>query len=97
MPKPKTPKTERVELRVSPAVREALELASTLTGLSLGDLAYEGAKAAIERHEHMVLRDADRDAFLLSMRNPPKPTARLKEAFREHAARVSHTDGDKGK
>ncbi len=84
----RAPKTARLELRVSVPERELLQRASALTGLTLGDLACEGARAAIERHERLRLRDADREAFLLSVRSPPRPVARLTEAFREHAARV---------
>jgi len=77
-------KTERMELRVAPSVRELIERATAVSGLAAGDLAYEGARRILEEHERMVLRGADRDVFLKALSNPPAPTHRLVAALRRH-------------
>lgn len=79
-------KTARMELRVAPSVRELIERATAVSGLAAGDLAYEGARRILEEHERMVLRGADRDAFLKAISNPPPPAPRLIAALRRHRA-----------
>ena len=77
-------KSERMELRVSASARRLIELASAVSGLAAGDLAYEGARRVLEDHERMVLRGADREAFLSAIASPPRPAARLVAALRKH-------------
>jgi uncharacterized protein (DUF1778 family) len=77
-------KTERMELRISSTARRLIELASAISGLAAGDLAYEGARRILEDHERMVLRGADREVFLNAIANPGRPTARLIAALRKH-------------
>jgi uncharacterized protein (DUF1778 family) len=77
-------KSARLELRVTPSIRRLIERATAVSGLAAGDLAYEGARRVLEDHDRMVLRGADRDAFLDAVANPPAPTARLIAAFRKH-------------
>ncbi len=77
-------KSARLELRVTPSIRKLIERATAVSGLAAGDLAYEGARRVLEDHDRMVLRGADRDAFLEAVANPPAPTARLIAAFRKH-------------
>lgn len=77
-------KSERMELRVSPSMRRLIEEASVVSGLAASDLAYEGAKRVLEEHQRMVLRGADREAFLRAVANPPAPSARLVAALRRH-------------
>jgi uncharacterized protein (DUF1778 family) len=80
-------KTERMELRVAPSVRKLIQRATAVSGLAAGDLAYEGARRILEEHERMVLRGADRDAFLNAVSNPPPPAERLVSALRRHRMR----------
>jgi uncharacterized protein (DUF1778 family) len=82
-------KTERMELRVAPSVRKLIERATALSGLAAGDLAYEGARRVLEDHERMVLRGADRDAFLKAVLSPPPPAARLVRSLRRHRDRTT--------
>lgn len=77
-------KTERMELRLAPAAKKIIQRAVSVTGLAAGDLAYEGARRILEEHERMVLRGADRDAFLAAVRSPPEPTRRLIAALKRH-------------
>lgn len=77
-------KSERMELRVTPSARKLIERAAAVSGLAAGDLASEGARRVLEEHERMLLRDADRDAFLAAVAKPPPPSARLVAALRRH-------------
>jgi uncharacterized protein (DUF1778 family) len=77
-------KTQRIELRVTPSGREMIQRAMEVSGLSAGDLAYEGARRVLEQHERMVLVAADREAFLQALLNPPEPTEALVSAMRRH-------------
>jgi uncharacterized protein (DUF1778 family) len=77
-------KTERMELRVAPSVRKIIQRATAISGLAAGDLAYEGARRILEEHESIVLRGADREAFLKAVANPAPPAQRLVRALRRH-------------
>jgi uncharacterized protein (DUF1778 family) len=82
-------KTQRLELRVAPSAKAVIRQAMAVSGLPAADLALNGARRVLEDHERMVLRGADRAAFLAALRNPPAPSRRLAEAFKLHAAKVS--------
>lgn len=86
--KPKSPprglKKERIELRVAASAKDLIQRAMAISGLTAGDLAYEGARRVLDEHERMVLTGADRDAFLDAILNPPEPTERLVSALRRH-------------
>jgi uncharacterized protein (DUF1778 family) len=69
---------------VSASAKDLIQRASAVSGLSAGDLAYEGARKVLDEHERMVLVGADRDAFLDALMNPPEPPEELVEAFRRH-------------
>ena len=81
-------KTARMELRVTPSVRQLIERATAVSGLAAGDLAYEGARRVLEEHERMVLRGADREAFLKAVSEPPPPASRLVAALRRHRSGI---------
>ncbi|MDO8380346.1 DUF1778 domain-containing protein [Phenylobacterium sp.] len=75
-------KKERIELRVAASAKELIQRAMAVSGLTAGDLAYEGARRVLDEHERMVLTGADREAFLEAVTNPPEPTDRLVAALR---------------
>jgi uncharacterized protein (DUF1778 family) len=77
-------KKERIELRVAPSAKKLIQRAMEISGLTAGDLAYEGARRVLEEHERMMLVGADRDAFLEALMSPPEPTERLVAALRRH-------------
>jgi len=77
-------KKERIELRVAPSAKELIQRAMSVSGLTAGDLAYEGARKVLEDHERMVLAGSDREAFLEAVLAPPKPAARLVGALKRH-------------
>ena len=76
------PKKDRMELRVAASAKDLIQRAMAVSGLTAGDLAYEGARRVLDEHERMVLTGADRDAFLDAVANPPPPTERLVAAIR---------------
>ncbi len=77
-------KKERIELRVAPSAKLLIQRAMAVSGLTAGDLAYEGARKVLDEHERMVLTGADRDAFLAAVMNPPEPADKLVAALRRH-------------
>ncbi|MDQ2859710.1 MAG: DUF1778 domain-containing protein [Pseudomonadota bacterium] len=81
-------KRERLELRVAASAKTLIQRAMAVSGLTAGDLAYEGARRVLDEHERMVLTGADRDAFLNAVGNPPEPTDRLVAALRRHRQQI---------
>jgi uncharacterized protein (DUF1778 family) len=77
-------KRERIELRVGASAKELIKRAIAVTGLTAGDLAYEGARRVLAEHERMVLTGADREAFFEALMNPPEPSKKLIAALRRH-------------
>jgi uncharacterized protein (DUF1778 family) len=77
-------KRERIELRVSASTKKLIQRATAVTGLTAGELAYEGARRVLEEHERMTLAGADREAFLHALSNPPPPTKALIAALKRH-------------
>lgn len=77
-------KRERIELRVGASAKELIQRAMAVTGLTAGDLAYEGARRVLDEHERMVLTGADREAFFKALVNPPEPSEKLINALRRH-------------
>jgi len=81
-------KKERIELRVAPSAKKLIQRAMAVSGLTAGDLAYEGARRVLDEHERMVLVGADREAFLEALLNPPEPTDKLVAALKRHRAEL---------
>jgi uncharacterized protein (DUF1778 family) len=77
-------KKERIELRVASSAKELIQRAMAVSGLTAGDLAYEGARQVLADHERMVLIGADRDAFLDALLHPPEPAEKLVAALKRH-------------
>lgn len=74
-------KKERLELRVTASAKDLILRAMAVSGLTAGDLAYEGARRVLDEHQRMLLTGADQDAFLQAIGNPPEPTDRLAAAL----------------
>lgn len=81
---PRELKKERMELRVASSARDLIQRATAVSGLTAGDLAYEGARRVLEEHERMVLSGTDREAFFEAVLHPPEPTDKLIQALRRH-------------
>ena len=77
-------KQDRIELRVAASAKALIQRAMAVSGLTAGDLAYEGARRVLDEHERLLLTGADREVFLKAVLNPPKPTKRLVNAFKRH-------------
>jgi len=83
-PSAKELKKERIELRVTASTKDLIQRAVTVSGLTAGDLAYEGARRVLAEHERLVLTGADQQAFLEALLRPPEPSAKLVAALRRH-------------
>ena len=81
---PREIKRERLELRVAASAKALIQKAMAISGLTAGDLAYEGARRVLDEHQRMVLIGADKEAFLNAVMNPPEPTEKLIAALRRH-------------
>ncbi len=75
---------ERMELRVAPSAKQLIQQAMAVSGLTAGDLAYEGARRVLDDHQRMILTGSDRDAFLEAVADPPPPAAKLVAALKRH-------------
>ena len=81
---PSERKTDRLELRVTASTKSLIQRAAAISGLTAGDLAYEGARRILEEHERMRLVGTDRAVFLAALLEPPEPTERLVSALKRH-------------
>jgi uncharacterized protein (DUF1778 family) len=83
-----TTKTERIEARTSPAIRELIEKAALLEGRSLSDYIIsrvtEAARRTIESHNQIALSERDQQAFAKSLLNPKPAPEALKRAVQSH-------------
>ena len=77
-------KKERIQALVALSAKELIQRAMAVSGLTAGDLAYEGARRVRDEHQRMILTGADRDAFLDAVLNPPEPSPKLIKALRRH-------------
>jgi uncharacterized protein (DUF1778 family) len=81
-------KKDRLELRVAASAKQLIQRAMAVTGLTAGDLAYEGARRVLDEHERMTLSGADRDVFLKALLDPPPPAQKLVAALKRHGKLV---------
>jgi uncharacterized protein (DUF1778 family) len=77
-------KRERIELRVAASAKQLIQRAMAVSGLTAGDLAYEGARRVLDEHQRMILTGRDREAFLDAIANPPAPAKKLVAALKRH-------------
>ena len=73
-----------MELRMPPSKKAFIRRAMAVSGRSVAELVYEGARHVLEEHERMTLTGRNRDAFLAAVRKPQRPAARLIRALRRH-------------
>lgn len=85
----RTPKTERLEARVTPHLKELLQQAADLAGLSLTDFltvsAQRAAEETIRNARVITLTARDSQHFAEALLTPPPPSARMRAAFARHA------------
>ncbi|HYE79809.1 MAG TPA: DUF1778 domain-containing protein [bacterium] len=78
----------RMDFRLNKAQKQLIEraaayLGTTVSGFAVSTILRE-AEAVVERHERIVLNDAQRDAFLRLLDNPPKPNPALRRLARDY-------------
>jgi uncharacterized protein (DUF1778 family) len=81
-----SPRTERLDARVSREEKEMIETAANLRGTSFSDfvrmVTKEAALKTIREHEVLTLSGESRRVFVEALLNPPKPSAKLIAAAR---------------
>ena len=87
-----TVKQERMHIRLDTLSKQKLERAAAYAHKSLSEFvlgqALHAADEVIQEHETITLDEADWDVFLDALDSPPKPNAKLRQAFAEHKKRV---------
>lgn len=77
-------KTARLELRVTPSVREVIQRAAAITGLTPGDMAFQAAQRIVEQYDVLFLQGEDSRRFAEALLSPPEPAEPLVAAFKRH-------------
>jgi uncharacterized protein (DUF1778 family) len=82
----------RMGFRVDAETKRMVMRAATLERRSLTDFCLtaltEATRKTISRHETLLLSERDRKTFFDALISPPRPSARLKRAFRAAAERI---------
>lgn len=82
----------RLNFRLSTEVKERIEKAAIVSGLTVTDFAINAlvhsADEVLEKHQTRKLSARDRDIFLEMLENPPKPNKALLQAVKEYRRRV---------
>ncbi len=86
MPAPAT-RTEKLDLRLSPAAKQTLQAAAAVARTSVSDFVLQSALAEAEERladrRVFMLGEKDWDAFVAALDAPPRRHARLERLFRE--------------
>lgn len=86
------PSRERMNFRVKPRIKAAIQQAAALAGVDDSvftmNAAYKSALETIAAHERTTLQPVDHAAFFSALDNPPPPTDGLRAAFDRHAATI---------
>jgi uncharacterized protein (DUF1778 family) len=89
----KETRSERMEQRVKPVMKEAIELAAILSGTDTSEFvtraAFEAALEKIRSSRFVSLNASDAARFCAALDAPSPPTEALKELMAEHDAYVS--------
>lgn len=87
-----TPQAARLNFRLPPEIKEKIENAAIVSGVTVTDFAITAlantAQAVLEKHQTTILSDRDRDIFLAMLENPPEPNEALKKAVKEYKKRI---------
>lgn len=80
-------KTERIQQRVTPRQKKALEHAANLKGMQVSEFvvlyAYQAAVEVIKDEELIYLNQEDTARFVQSFLNPPEPSAALRRLMQD--------------
>ena len=92
MASPTQSKTERINIRLSSAVKNILERAASFEGKTISNFilhsALEQAQKTVHNHDVMNLNSQNSKAFFDALSTPVKFNNKLLSAFEEHAKRV---------
>ena len=84
--------SERMNFRLKPRVKNAIQRAAAMSGVDDSvfamSAAYKSALETIAAHERTVLDEADHAAFFSALDRPAAPTERLKAATERHARTI---------
>ncbi|WP_313802629.1 DUF1778 domain-containing protein [Sphingobium sp.] len=85
--------TERMNFRMKPRVKDAIQRAAALSGVDDSVFAinalYNAALATISTHEHTAVSAKDFAAILDALDNPPEPTELMRRAVEGYKQRVT--------
>jgi uncharacterized protein (DUF1778 family) len=86
------PSSERMNFRMKPRIKQAIQRAAALTGVDDSvftmNAAYRSALETIAAHERTGLQLIDHAAFFTALDQPPAPSAKLTAAFDRHSKTV---------
>lgn len=89
-------KSERIAVRVTPAIKKRIERAAGLVGRSVSDFATEALQERADTviHDHFVLElsDRDMDALLAALENPPPPNEAMLRSIARHRALIEASE-----
>jgi uncharacterized protein (DUF1778 family) len=92
-PSSETRKTARLDVRVHPEVKKAIEQAAEVLGVSTTDFAsatlVAAAHSVLERNQRILLNNADRDRFLQSLDAEEGPNEALTRAAQDFNKRYT--------
>ena len=79
--------TARIEFRVRPEIKEVIEQAAQLLGLTVTEYAssrlVQDARKTVSEYNVTRLTDRDRDIFLAMLESDAEPNQALRRAFQE--------------
>lgn len=91
-PNVRAAKTERLEARVSTELKRTIAHAAQLVGRSIADFVLDSVRRSahetILEHEVIRLNAQESRGFVRALLKPPKPTAKLREAFASYRKQV---------
>lgn len=87
-----TNQTARLNFRLPSGIKERIENAALVSGVTVTDFAITAlantAEEVLEKHSNRTLSNRDRDIFLAMLENPLEPNDALKKAVKEYKKRV---------
>ncbi|MBA3632467.1 MAG: DUF1778 domain-containing protein [Acidobacteria bacterium] len=87
-----TTQAARLNFRLPPEIKERIENAALISGVTVTDFAItalaERSEEVLEKQSHRVLSDRDRDIFLAMLEDDSEPNEELKKAVEEYKRRV---------
>ena len=88
----KTPRGERLEIRITREQKSLLERAAAAQGSSVAEFARQAMQAAavkaVTEQEILKLSPLDQHAFATALLEPPRPSERLRQAYDRYRART---------